>query len=209
MADQFQQLSIFETVLLRNQFGEVGAINESLKKSILEREQVDKGTTRSNARLTWHSNFDMAEWAGQAYKDLESMFMEQFTLQARVYGAIPGSELKMRLQLWAMVQRTGDYATPHTHPNAHFSGCYYVATGGEGKYKESGNIEFFDTRGGPGALTVPGLGFNQRHMYRPNPGLMITFPGWIPHMVHPSAGTGERIAIAANATIIKYKPKEA
>ncbi len=210
MSDQFKQLSIFETTVLHNQFGKTDAINASLKKSILKHEKTCAGMGRSNARLTWHSKYDMKDWCGDAYKDLINMFNDQFTLMAQIKGAKPGSDLRFRITPWAMVQRQGDYATPHTHTNCHFSSCYYVDPGKQpGKYPESGNLEFFDPRGAVGSMSFPGLQFNGRHMYEPKAGLMVTFPAWLSHMVHPSTGGGERIAIAANAAIIKYEPKEA
>ena len=74
MSDQFKQLSIFETTVLHNQFGKTDAINASLKKSILKHEKTCAGMGRSNARLTWHSKYDMKDWCGDAYKDLINMF---------------------------------------------------------------------------------------------------------------------------------------
>jgi hypothetical protein len=32
----------------------------------------------------------------------------------------------------------------------------------------------------------------------PLPGLMVMFPGWLKHMVHPFFGSGERISISFN-----------
>ncbi len=211
MADAFQQHGFWETTGLENQFDKIDAINLSLKKAILDREKCDTGMNRNNARLTWHSNYDMKEWCGDAFKDLMTMFNDQFTTMARVYGATPDHEMRLAITPWAMVQREGDYATPHTHPNCHFSAVYYVDAGKQpGKYPESGNLELFDPRQASQTLNMVGLSFSRRVLIEPKAGKMLVFPAWLGHMVHPSTGGGERIAIAANCRITKYqKRKEA
>ncbi len=210
MADKFIQSGLFETTVLQNDFDKVDAINISLKKAIQEREASTPGMKRSNARMTWHSNYDMKDWCGDAFHDLIRMFNDQFTLMAQVFGAVPGSDMKLNITPWAMVQHEGDYATPHTHPNAHFASVYYVDPGVRpGKYPESGKLELFDPRGAAQAMTVPGLSFVQRSLVEPKAGRMVTFPAWLSHMVHPSTGGGERIAISANCRITKYQRKEA
>ncbi len=210
MTDTFTQHGFWETTVLEQQFDKVDAINKSLKKAILAREKCDVGMRRSNARLCWHSNYDMKDWCGDAYKDLITMFNDQFTTMATIYGAVPGSDMKLVITPWAMVQREGDYATPHTHPNCHFSAVYYVDAGKmPGKYPESGNLELFDPRQASQTMGCPGLSFSKRILVPPKAGKMMTFPAWLGHMVHPSTGGGERIAIAANCRITKYKRKEA
>jgi len=41
----------------------------------------------------------------------------------------------------------------------------------------------------------------------PVPGLMVFFPSWLKHIVHPYRGTGERISISYNVTIREKKPE--
>jgi hypothetical protein len=36
---------------------------------------------------------------------------------------------------------------------------------------------------------------------RPRPGMLVVFPGWLQHYVHPYRGTRPRIAIACNVTM--------
>jgi len=36
---------------------------------------------------------------------------------------------------------------------------------------------------------------------KPQAGLMVVFPAWIEHWVHPFFGEGNRISIAANVTM--------
>ena len=199
------KIPIFETPLFIHRFGEVAALNESLREVILKKECEDPGIQRSNAAATWHSEDHIFDWGGKPMADVRGMFNKVFTSMAEAYGAKRGSDLRWRFQAWAMVSRDGDYAHLHTHPNAHFSGVYYVDAGEPfARWPDSGKLEFHDVRGGPGAMSVKGMAFQGRHVYAPEPGVMIAFPAWLPHSVHPFRGEGERIAIACNATIIQY-----
>ena len=208
-ADAIFRQSLFETNLLSRKFGEVKALNAELKRLILEKEKEDPGIQRSNAAATWHSQNNIMQWGGAPMEDVLKMFNQLFTQQAKLIGAKPSVNLEWRFQAWAMVSRDGDYAHVHTHPNAHWSGVYYIDVGKSfPRWKDSGNIEFMDMRGGPGCMTIRGLMFQTRHVFTPKAGLMLTFPGWLPHYVHPFRGKGERIAISCNATITKYDDQE-
>jgi hypothetical protein len=38
-------------------------------------------------------------------------------------------------------------------------------------------------------------------LIKPQAGMMLTFPAWIEHQVHPFTGDGNRISIAINVTL--------
>jgi hypothetical protein len=40
---------------------------------------------------------------------------------------------------------------------------------------------------------------------RPQPGMLVAFPAWIEHWVHPFHGGGERISIAVNIDVTRYE----
>lgn len=203
--DQFYTQSIYTTDLIIRKHEGITTLNEQLREVILKKEREDPGIQRSNAAATWHSENNIMKWGGPPMNDLIRMFNQSFTQMAQQVGAKQGKSLKWRFQAWAMVSRDGDYGHVHTHPNAHFSGVYYIDVGKSfPRFKDSGHIEFIDTRGGAGIFTIRGLHFQQRHIYEPEAGLMLTFPGWLPHMVHPFRGEGERIAVACNATVTEY-----
>ncbi len=43
--------------------------------------------------------------------------------------------------------------------------------------------------------------FSGRYLVDPLPGLMVMFPSWLKHMVHPFSGNGERISISFNVYV--------
>ena len=100
---------------------------------------------------------------------------------------------------WANVLREGEYNTLHTHPNAVWSGVYYV--NGNEKLDDkpfSGKLELIDPR--PGASTH----YNEhstlygRCLLSPIAGQVVIFPSWLQHQVHPYFGKTPRISIAFN-----------
>jgi uncharacterized protein (TIGR02466 family) len=114
-------------------------------------------------------------------------------------GAIEGRIT--RLYGWANVNRTGDYNTIHSHPTSQWSGVYYAAVGeSDPEHPLSGVIEFQDPRGAPQAQPFPGFDFGHKLRLVPETGLLLVFPSWLLHMVHPFHGAGERISIAFNAS---------
>ncbi len=107
-----------------------------------------------------------------------------------------------RLYGWANINRSGDYNTIHSHPTSHWSGIYYVAADGavDPEAPLSGVVEFQDPRGAVHAQPFPGFDFARKLRLVPEPGLILVFPGWLLHMVHPCRGPAERISFAFNST---------
>lgn len=106
-----------------------------------------------------------------------------------------------RLYGWANVNGAGDYNTIHSHPTSQWSGVYYAAIGENDPSRPlSGVIEFQDPRGAPQAQPFPGFDFGHKLRLVPETGLLLVFPSWLLHMVHPFHGAGERISIAFNAS---------
>jgi hypothetical protein len=82
----------------------------------------------------------------------------------------------------ANMNRRGDFNEVHTHPGATWSGVYYVD---HGEYPARTNIFFPE-------LSTSNV------LFKPEPGLMILFPSYVPHAVPPHRGDRERISVAFN-----------
>lgn len=203
----------FPTFVATAIYPEHERLNAELKKKIYAKRELDpKGLYRSNAAGTWHSDDHILEWSGDPGKELQKVFYTAFAGIADQHGGQPGGTYNMRLSAWAMVYGDRGYATVHTHPNCQFSAVYYVDTGPEvdeitmatGVRIRPGDLEFVDTRGSYGHQ-IKGLYLQPSFRIRPEPGLVVAFPSWMPHFVHPVRGDGDRISIAANANV-QYKP---
>jgi hypothetical protein len=64
----------------------------------------------------------------------------------------------------------------------------------------SGILEFLDPRAGVDAVTAPGDPYGEPFRLRPQAGLLVIFPSWLYHWVHPYTGQTPRMAISFNAT---------
>ena len=73
----------------------------------------------------------------------------------------------------------------------------------------SGVLEFLDPRAGVEAVTAPGDPYGEPFRVRPQAGLLVVFPSWLYHWVHPYAGQTPRIAISFNATLAPVAEVEA
>ena len=73
----------------------------------------------------------------------------------------------------------------------------------------SGVLEFLDPRAGVDAVTAPGDPYGEPFRVRPQAGLLVIFPSWLYHWVHPYSGQTPRIAISFNATIGAHAANEA
>jgi hypothetical protein len=60
-------------------------------------------------------------------------------------------------------------------------------------------LEFLDPRAGVEAVTAPGDPYGEPFRVRPQAGLLVVFPSWLYHWVHPYSGETPRIAVSFNA----------
>jgi hypothetical protein len=99
---------------------------------------------------------------------------------------------------------------PHSHSDSAWSGVYYVDSGSEDPSRPlSGILEFLDPRAGTEAVSAPGDPYGEHFRVRPQAGLLVLFPSWLYHWVHPYAGERSRIAISFNAAIGAHAAEQA
>lgn len=100
-------------------------------------------------------------------------------------------------EMWLNKNGPSDFNKAHVHPNAMFSGAYYVKVP-----DNSGNIEFYD----PVRERVMNIfpvtertRLNTQAMeYKGAEGLILIFPGWLQHSVQPNRSNDFRISISFN-----------
>lgn len=78
-----------------------------------------------------------------------------------------------------------------------WSGVYYVDTGDTPGQHDSGALRFSDPAPGSAASFLPFVARLCPEI-QPVPGLMVLFPSYLPHSVHPHRGNGLRISVAFN-----------
>ena len=202
----------YATPMLLRRLQEIESFNARLKSILLRREaearQSGAGEERSNLG-GWHSEADLLSWDEPEIKELKRHFMDAVgqMMQAAVkHRPEVLLESKATMEAWVNINRNGDSNAAHTHPNFHWSGVYYVDAGKPDMQRsQNGIIEFYDPRGACHGATSPAFSFGSTLTFQPEAGMLLLFPSWHLHAVHPYFGEGERISIAFNARIDAYR----
>jgi Putative 2OG-Fe(II) oxygenase len=99
-----------------------------------------------------------------------------------------------KVSAWANLNHAGDWNKMHFHSGSTWSGTYYVAGGDPAPPDRpgSGNLAFLDPLLVAQMIFFSGI-LPQFHEVRPRPGLMVLFPSYLQHIVHPYLGERPRI----------------
>lgn len=163
------------------------------------------GLRRSNVG-GWHSEDDLLDRPEPCFQALRGLFLEGFRealrLQAEERGVEVDPSLSIQATAWAMVMEDGHYSTPHHHGDAHWASVFYVDVGDQGPEipAPAGFLSFLDPRG-PLKGEDPMRLFQTRQDLRPKDGLLLFFPGWLVHHVHPYRGRRPRVSVSCNLVL--------
>jgi uncharacterized protein (TIGR02466 family) len=192
---------LFPTPLWTYFFPRAESINPLLAKIILEAAQTYPSQGKSNVG-GWRSRNDLFHWPVDEVKELGSWIMH--CVRQIIEGSVSSDRFRGTLSAvgWASVCRTGNYNAPHIHPESAWSGVYYIDTGDpDSTIPLSSCLELLDPRSAAGGVTTPGDPFGHPVRIAPQAGLLIFFPSWLTHWVHPHSGPKERIAISFNVSV--------
>lgn len=200
---------LFGTPLVSYEWPDSDQLNNELAALLLAKETEDKTGfgTRSNAG-GWQSPGNLITWEESCIQKLKGR-METMIFSLTEQTLRPdGVERSFKLLIdgWGNINRNGDYNVVHTHPNAMWSGVYYVAQGEpDESIPYSGLLELLDPRESANYIQIQHTVLDARTFITNIPGRMILFPSWLKHMVHPFVGKGIRISIAFNANVVEQK----
>ncbi|NQW09997.1 MAG: hypothetical protein HQ481_08990 [Alphaproteobacteria bacterium] len=198
----------FATPLLVQRFDDQ-AFDQRLCDIILRRAAVSDGVRMSNER-GWHSEGDFLAWPEPeiaAFKQRITATLSRMIQEA--HNPAFALDARMRLVAWANVSRDGAYNAIHNHSPALFSGVYYAATGAPSvEGGREGLIEFVDPRPGPHGGPLPTHAFHTPLTIQPEAGMMLVFPAWLLHFVHPYHGTEPRVSVAFNMRVKDPAPAD-
>ena len=189
----------FPTLIGRLRVPDANAMNDGLRTVVLAEEAKYGSLGRSNIG-GWHSQTDFLDRPDADVAALTTWIkwaVNKMVDAAAGFGAFKGS---LSTTAWATICRTGAYHAPHSHPDSAWSGVYYVDAGDPSPGRPlSGVLEFLDPRAGVEAVTAPGDPYGEPVRVLPEAGLLVIFPSWLYHWVHPYTGDTPRIAVAFNA----------
>jgi uncharacterized protein (TIGR02466 family) len=196
---------VFATLIGKFQYQDAASINTDLQRMILDREQTVPSDDYAN-QGGWHSPSDFLEWPGDSISTLRGWISDCLSQMVGATYQLPEVQGRPKpgrggfvVHAWANISRTGNYHRMHNHPSSSWSGVYYVSSSSQPN-SLAGVLEFYDPRPFTEMVYTPGSPYGQRMLVRPVPGLMVLFPSWLYHFVHPYNSDEPRISIAFNAS---------
>jgi uncharacterized protein (TIGR02466 family) len=195
-------LLAWPTPVLRRVMPDSDEVNTALLARVQRERGQAEGVRRSN-QGSWHSDEVALTWQpemAQVARWVEEGVLELTALTSS--DAFEPDSAAVRMTAWANVSTEGDYHRLHRHPGSHWSAVYYVqGPAGARRHDLSGCIELVDPRSGSEMVPMLGAPFGRSLTVRPSAGLLLVFPAWLAHCVHPVMGEGERVSIAFNCTV--------
>jgi uncharacterized protein (TIGR02466 family) len=185
----------FPTSIWRFTVASYQTLNEKLMQLIqAERERDPAGMSRSTV-LGWHSTDQLhrrPEW--QEFVAILHKAISEVSGSYRIDTKQVSLELAT---CWAIVNGKLASSVVHCHPNSFLSGVYYVSV-----TEESGDIFFQDPRQAAIMSSCPVTEYTpwtiRQVTYRPRPGGMLIFPGWLYHGVEPNLIETPRVSLSFN-----------
>ena len=164
-----------------------------IAQDIIQWSRQDSGVTKTNVN-GWHSETNMHEKS--EYKPLVN---ELFRMAHQIFEEEWLEREPFLGNMWANINPFGGYNKPHVHPNALFSGVYYIKTP-----PNCGRLVCQDPR--PGIQTCMPTrkkGQPPKHLWRdvhlqPQENRAVIFPAWLWHSVEPNQSNENRISVSFN-----------
>ena len=183
----------FPTMVYFNDISNPEKFNKYLEDHIVRWSQNDKGELKTNAG-GWHSATDMNH-----KREYDPLTNELFAMQSEIYKKEKLTMKPVLGNMWANINYPGCFNRPHLHPNALFSGVYWIKAP-----EKSGNLMIYEPR--PGVHTImpnrkkgklPSELWREIH-YTPQAGTIVMFPAWLWHEVRPNESNDIRISVSFN-----------
>lgn len=195
---------IFSAPILQCVWKDHESLNDSLMSLILAKREQSPGEKMSNTG-GWQSEKKLQTWESPAVAQLIEKIntVVSLLLTDRLGEDEAGKVGNWGIAAWANINERGDYNTLHNHSGSFFSGVYYVSAGTPDElHPFSGVLTFRNPT--LAALAVDNLRapkqlgsmFRSEYSITPQNGLMLLFPGWLQHEVHPYFGNSPRVSIS-------------
>ena len=197
--DRVQEL--FPTPLVIGELEQASKLNPLLMAEVAERRREEKAPPRTN-RHGWQSRKDLFDRTEPGHRELAAELTKIIIGATRQMAPDADlASLNMACEGWINVNPPGGYNSPHAHPGAFWSGCYYVETpANPAADPDGGAIEFMAHRPANFFVkTLPAPMTVDKVRIHPKPGMVLLFPGTVNHWVFPHQGPGDRVTIAFNA----------
>ena len=211
MSDDFVQL--WPTTLLSRELPGAAPANGALKELLLQLEaghnsgDIKKDNGKDADLTTDYLQQDLLAVEHPAIQWLSACINKTVSDYLRNTGITV--DLSWQLQVWANINRLGDYHNLHNHPHSYLSGTYYVSVpstenlqAGNRADIDPGAISFYDPRGQANMTAIKGDGqIDPEHRVQPKAGQILMWPSFLHHFVHPNLTSDLRVSISFNVIL--------
>ncbi|MBL4691468.1 MAG: hypothetical protein JKY68_08445 [Rhodospirillales bacterium] len=191
---------LWPTRILHRRVGGCEAWNKELIKLVREMDRATKNlTTDYLEQDLFNMDHPAVNWLREEVNGTVIEYLRNLGIDYPVNWTITG---------WPNVNRFGDYHDPHNHPWSYLSGTYFVKmpTTREPLQTRSdvrpGCITFYDPRQGVNMMAIKNDPYVEpEHTVLPEPGLVMLWPAFVKHFVHPNLSKQTRISISFNIVL--------
>ena len=175
-------------------------LNKELSEYVYKLQGEDKnGLVRSN-KGGWHSeNFELT--IKGSIQNRFALILQKYILKVFQNNGWKTENKNIRIkEMWAIINKTGDFNVIHTHPNCYLSAAYYVKAPEKcGRFQiENPNIakkNYYPEIKTKNELNLQVAGIEIEE------GDLLIFPGYLPHKVRANESNEDRIVISFNVDI--------
>ncbi len=195
-------IELWPTTFLQRKLANTEAANKALLNVIFEQESGREDMTVDYSSENLFSKPTPAtDWLKQCIDKTVADYFRNLSVTYDIQWSVQG---------WANINRRGDYHTLHNHPHSYLSGTYYVqvptaqgdAHDGTRSDLNPGAISFFDPRPQANTTAIAGDGqIDPEFRIQPEPGLMLLWPSFLHHMVHPNLSDDIRVSVSYNVLL--------
>lgn len=202
MTDQSDDglLKLWPTSLMKRQLPGCDQPNELLQQLIETMDaDTDNLTTRYRDADFLHMSHPAARWLLQC---INKTVVDYLHAHNQRY------QCEWQVQSWPNINRFGDYHDLHNHPHSYLSGTYYVSIPVAAEKlpgrddRRPGAISFYDPRPQANMNAVAGdPQIEAEYTVQPQAGMLLLWPSFLHHFVHPNLSNDPRISISFNVVL--------
>lgn len=163
---------------------------QDLKKQVLSAKDKDIETENNSNPGCWRSEakYEM-DWLFNALNDLIVSANNTYFPVDKVFADNVSSCKTLELNYWTNVNEPGSTNALHTHHDDAWAGIYYIQAEGTGElmFSNPANTLLQCNMKSP---------FTKMQGVQPKDGMLVLWPGWVPHEVWENKSNKQRINIA-------------
>lgn len=196
--DGFTQL--WPTLFLQRQMPSADIANQALLQFLMAQDELQaQMTTDYRQQNLFEQTHPAIQWLHQCINKTIADYLKKSGVSV---------SLQWQLQGWANINRKGDYHSLHNHPHSYLSGTYYVnmpeqsVSARQRDDISPGDISFFDPRPQANMSAIAGdPQIDPEHRVTPAPGMLLLWPSFVHHAVHPNFSEQARVSVSFNVVL--------